>query len=134
MRQYKLFVPSGSYVELLLLKLIFYNFETRIAGNITWMSNLSDGFLNAVQMVGSKMIIGRPIGGIGTVIGDEQELVTEGYSFALRICNSAQRSLQKIPFSVIYKEEFPEESSHVIIGDEWNPIGDFNDNPPGFKP
>lgn len=94
----------------------------------------SDGFLNAVQMVGSKVIIGRPIGGIGTVIGDEQELVTEGYSFALRICNSAQRNLQKIPFSVIYKEEFPEESSHVIIGDEWNPIGDFNDNPPGFKP
>ena len=40
MRQYKLFVPSGSYVELLLLKLIFYNLETRIAGNITWMSNL----------------------------------------------------------------------------------------------
>ena len=59
MRQYKLFVPSGSYVELLLLKLIFYNFETRIAGNITWMSNLSGGFLNAVQMVGSKVIIGK---------------------------------------------------------------------------
>lgn len=92
-------------------------------------------FLFALRVVGEAKLKDAS----GTVLVDHasnpEEILLTGYGFSLNVCNSSKVAMQKIPFSVIYKEEFPEESSAVIIGD-WRPIGgidDINDNF-GIKP
>ena len=92
-------------------------------------------FLFALQVVGEAKLKDAS----GTVLVDHASnpggILLTGYGFSLNVCNSSKVVMQKIPFSVMYKEEFPEESSAVIIGD-WRPIGgidDINDNF-GIKP
>ena len=92
-------------------------------------------FLFALQVVGEAKLKDAS----GTVLVDHASnpggILLTGYGFSLNVCNSSKVEMQKIPFSVMYKEEFPEESSAVIIGD-WRPIGgkdDINDNF-GIKP
>ena len=79
-------------------------------------------FLYALQSVGEGKMISA--GGEMSEYGRTPQVIDlNEYGFALNVCNSSKVDVQKIPFSVIYKEEFPEESSYEIIGGGLHPIG-----------
>lgn len=101
------------------------------APDYEWSFNFFDtaDFLYAVHSVGEVRMISAG-GELAEYDQGSRTFVVNEYGLVLNICNSSKVAMQKIPFSVIYKEEFPEESSAVIIGD-WRPIGgidDINDN------
>lgn len=87
----------------------------------------SEYFLNAMQKVGANVdhVVINGSSGYSAARGN---FVVAGYDLCFSICNSERKEIQKVPFSIIYKEEFPETGSSTIGGViDIDPKDDHND-------
>lgn len=111
----------------------------------------SEMFLDELEIVGTEIIVigdDNPYINIGVRrIGREGVIGTVGGSYEkgryrvmshvfeeLHVCNSSKEAIQKMPFVILYKEEFPESYEPPIGGggggdDGDGPIGGVIDNP-----